>query len=229
MLYFDPIYFLFIAPAVALSIIASLLLKLWTNKYSEVPNIRGVTGFDTVQKVVQKYNLEIKLEQTRTTLGDSYNPREKLLSLSPEVAQRPTIAAVAITAHELGHAIQDQRRGILLRIRTLIVPIVNIGTTLGYFLILIGLIIAFTQMAWFGVILFSFSTLFSFLTLPIEIDASTKALNIIREFGLLNESEISGAKKVLVAASLTYIAAAVSSLLNLSYFVFRIRGASKRH
>lgn len=224
MIYFDPLYLILMLPALLISLIAQILLSLWSKKYLAVPNTTNLTGYDTAHIVAQRYNLSISLGQTPKDLDDHYDPSKNELVLSGAVAQKPTIGAVAITAHELGHAMQDQSNNILLKLRTIIVPMVNIGTNLGYILIVIGLLIAVSQLAWIGVAFFSASVLFSFLTLPIEIDASSRAIKVIKEQGLLGRTEIGNAKKVLAAASLTYTAAAVSSLANLVYFALRVRG-----
>ena len=228
MFYVDPLYILFSLPALILSIVASLLLRYWNHKYINTPASTNLTGLEAVQKAAINYNLNVSLTQAKDYLGDHYNPADKTLALSREVAQRPTIASIAVATHELGHAQQHQTNNILLSLRSFIVPVVNIGTTFGYILIIFGIILSLTNLAWAGIVLFSFSTFFSLLTLPIEIDASRGAINMINELRLLNPMEIGGAKKVLIAASLTYVAAAVASLANLAYFVFQVRGFSNR-
>jgi Zn-dependent membrane protease YugP len=223
-MFFDPVYIIFLLPALLLSLFASILVKLWTNAGLSKPNSTNINGFDVVQKVVTKYNLNISLSRTPDTLSDHYDPSNNNLVLSREIETRPTIASVAIAAHELGHARQDHNKSLLLKTRSLVVPMVNIGTNLGYIFIVIGLLISLSSLAWVGILFFSFSVLFSLLTLPIEIDASNKALQMIRELELLDKSEITGAKKVLSAAALTYVAATINSILNLAYFVFRAKG-----
>ncbi|KKQ36262.1 MAG: hypothetical protein US52_C0003G0003 [candidate division WS6 bacterium GW2011_GWA2_37_6] len=228
MFYFDPQYLFFMLPALLVSLLASILLRIWTNEYLSRPNSTNLNGYDVMQKITTSSNLRIGFSISPGDLTDHYDPSKKLLVLSNSVAQRPTIGSVAIAAHELGHAKQHQDKSILLGLRGVIVPVVNIGTNLGYVLIIIGLVLSFSELAWLGVVFFSFSTLFSFLTLPIEIDASAKAIKMIRKNSLLSNSEIGGAKKVLIAASLTYIAGTISSLANLAYFVFRVRGINNR-
>lgn len=228
MFYIDPLYILFSLPAIILSVLASILLRYWNNKYINTPASTNLTGLEAVQKAAPSYNLNINLTRTEGYLSDHYNPSNDTLALSRDVAQKPSIASIAIATHELGHAQQDQTKNLLIGLRAFIVPVVNIGTTVGYGLIIMGIVLTLTNLAWIGVILFSFSTFFSLLTLPIEIDASRRALNMIREQHLLDNTEIGGAKKVLAAASLTYVAAAVASLANLAYFIFQVRGLSNR-
>lgn len=227
-MFFDSLYLLFALPAFLISIIASGLVKYWSSKYLDVPTLKQINGLDTVQKLSPTYNLNIRIEQVGGNLSDHYDPRDKTLRLSRDVALRPTITSVAIAAHELGHARQHSEKNILLALRSLIVPTVNLGTQLGYVLIVVGLLIASTNLAWVGIILFSLSTVFSLLTLPIELDASRKGLGMIKKERLLEPSEIPGAQKVLTAAALTYVAATISSLSNLLYFIFRVQGVGSK-
>ncbi len=192
------------------------------------PNSTNVTGFQTVQAITESYNMHLGYNEVPGYLSDHYDPTNQTLSLSPDVSRRPTIASVAIAAHELGHAQQHLTKNPLMLARSFIVPVVNLGSTLGYILIVLGIIIAFANLAWLGVLLFSFSTLFSLLTLPIEIDASRRGIGMIQSLKLLDSTEIPAAKKVLLGASLTYVAAVVASLGNLAYFIFQVRGLSDR-
>lgn len=228
MFYFDPLYIICAMPALLLGILASLLMKYWSSKYQSIPNSKNLTGYDAMQKIVTFYSIEIDLKQTSKHLGDHYNPRTKTLALSREVIGRPTIASIAIVAHELGHAKQHQDSNVLMSLRTLIVPAINIGTNLGLILIFIGFFLALTSLAWVGLIFFSGTVIFSLLTLPIEIDASSKGLRMIRKLELLDKSEIGGAKNVLTAAALTYVAAAIGSISTFIYFFLRVRGNSRK-
>lgn len=227
-MYFDPLYIIFSLPALFLSLIATILLKVWTNKYINTPNSRNVTGMDSVRAIATQYQLSLTVGRAEGYLNDHFDPRTKSIALSNEVANRPTIASVAITAHELGHALQDKQRNPLIVLRSLIVPAVNIGTNIGYFIIFLGFLISLSNVVWLGIALFSLSTFFSLLTLPIEIDASNKGLSMIRKLDLLDNSELGSAKKVLIAASLTYVAAAFSSISTLLYFIFRAERIGKR-
>jgi uncharacterized protein len=227
-MYFDPLYILFSIPALLVSLFATLLLKVWTSKYMDTPNSHNTTGLDTLRKIAVDYDLELSISQADGYLNDHFDPRTNVIALSQEVANRPTIASVAITAHELGHALQSKQKSPLILIRSFIVPTVSIGTNVGYILIVLGFIISLTNLVWVGIAMFSLSTFFSLLTLPIEIDASTKAIKMIKKEDLLDREELSGAKKVLLAASLTYVAATISSLSNLAYFIFRAKRIGSR-
>ena len=224
MLYFDPLYLIFILPSLFISLMASILLRIWTNEYLSKPNTTNLTGYDAVHKIATEYGFNISLAQSHEKLSDHYDPSNGNLTLSQEVAHRPTVGSIAIAAHEMGHVMQHQKGSMFMSIRRILVPITNIGTNIGYIFIVLGIILAFANLAWLGIILFSLSTLFSLLTLPIEIDASKKALEFINKQGLLSKFEIGGAKKVLIAASLTYVAGTISSLSNLIYFIFRVQG-----
>lgn len=226
--FFDIKYLIFSIPAIAVGVIASLLLKYWTGKYSRQENLTRLSGVDAVERIARKENLSVRLEVNSGNLTDHYDPRNQTISLSRDVAQLASIASVAIAAHEMGHAIQHQKGSVLMSFRNLIVPMVNIGTNIGYFLLIIGIIIGLSGLAWFGIILFSFATIFSLLTLPIELDASRRALNIIKSENLLLPSEIGGANKVLLAAALTYVAATLQSVGSLLYFVLRVQGMSRK-
>lgn len=228
MFYIDPFYILLSLPALLLGTIAQILVKYFYSKYSRIANVSNINGVEVVEKVVKEYGLNIRLNISLNNLEDHYNPINNELTLSENVARMPSIASVGIASHELGHAIQDKNKSILVSMRNYIVPIVNIGSTLGYILFLIGLFFQIFNLVIFGIILFSLSTIFTVITLPIEIDASVKAVNIIRKLGLLHEDEISGVKNVLIAASLTYVASVFQSLTNLLYYVFQALGVRRK-
>jgi Zn-dependent membrane protease YugP len=162
-------------------------------------------------------------------LTDNYNPRDKVLRLSQGVYNSNSVAALAIAAHELGHAMQDQDSYLPLRFRAALVPAVNIGSTLGWILILIGIFMNFAQLAWLGVGVFSLGALFALATLPVELNASARAKRLLADTGLImGEDEASGVNKVLNAAALTYVAALVTAVLQLLYFVSLVGGMGGR-
>ncbi len=227
-MYIDPLYIIIMLPTLFIAFIAQILLKYWTNKYFNIISSTQLTGRDALAKISTSYDLNISYDTTYQTLNDHYDPRTKSITLSQKVANTPTIASIAITAHELGHALQDKEKSLLFNFRQLIVPIVNIGSNLGYILIVIGFIISSFNLANIGLIFFSTSTIFAFLTLPIEIDASKKGLKMIKKLNLLNSYEISGAQKVLFGAALTYVAGLISSLSNLLYFFIQTQSLKKR-
>lgn len=225
--YFDITYLLFSLPAILIGVMAQLLLSYWNNQYRGVVNLNKLTGIDAVEKIAREKNLQIRVAVTPADLSDNYNPTNHTLTLSQSVAHEPSIASVGIAAHELGHAIQHRDANILFNLRTAIVPFVGLGTSIGYLLLIAGILIGLTQLAWIGIILFSGTTIFSLLTLPIELDASSRALNMIKETHLLFPEEIPGVRKVLFAAALTYVAATLQSLGALLYFIFRVQGIGR--
>jgi hypothetical protein len=225
---FDPTYLLFMVPPLILSGLASLLLRYWNSKYSKKQNSQGVSGAEAAQKLAQSGDFQVSLQKIGGKLSDNYNPFNKTVSLSEGVANEQSIAAVAIAAHEFGHVEQHQKGSLLMSFRNLLVPALNVSSNLGYFLIIIGLLLALTELAWVGILLFSGSVLFSLLTLPIEVDASVRAMRMIDENNLLTTTdEKTGAKRVLTGAALTYFAGLVASIANLAYFVLMVSGGSR--
>jgi len=228
MFYFDPLYIIFALPAFIVAIGSSILLRIIYAKYSNVTNEQGITGSIAAQKISSQYNLPVSYSQSYSALDDSFNPSSQTLILSQSVANLASIASVAIAAHEMGHAQQYFQNSFLISSRRILIPGVTVGNYLGYLLIIIGILINISGLAWAGIALFSFTTVFTLLTIPVEADASLRGLKMIKELNLLNFSEIGGAKLVLTAAALTYIAAAASSLSTLLYFILRVRGISTR-
>ena len=162
-------------------------------------------------------------------MTDNYDPRTKVLNLSQAVANTASVAALAIAAHELGHAMQDSEDYFPLRLRAALVPAVNIGSNLGWVLIMIGLFIGYTQIAWLGILVFSAGTVFSLATLPVEFDASARAKRMLADSGLIvGEEERSGVNNVLNAAALTYVAALITSVMQLLYYVSLVGGGRRR-
>ena len=226
--YFDINYLLFSLPAILVGVIATILLNYWTNKYDKIINTNQINGIDLTERTAKRYNLDIRLQVENAALSDHYNPLTNTLAPSHNSAYNSSITSVGITAHELGHAIQHREKSPLIMFRTAIVPIVSFGSGLGYILLVLGIIIGLVQLAWVGIILFSGTTVFSLVTLPVEIDASNRGLKLIREQQILYPQELSGVKKVLSAAALTYIAATLQSLGALLYFIFRVQGIGRR-
>lgn len=227
--YFDPIYFIFILPALLVGILAQILLSVWTKKYHKQKPISGLNGAQIVEKIANSRNFPIELALTTQKLGDNYNPTNHTLTLSRDIAQTSSITAVGIAAHELGHVEQHQLGSTLIRLRTLIVPALNIGTNIGYFLLIFGIVLGATNLAWIGIILFSGTVIFSVITLPIEIDASRRALHMLQTEQILLPQELPGVKRVLSAAALTYIASTIQSVGTLLYFLLRIQGGGRKN
>ena len=215
-----PYYFIFMIPALILSLGSQLYVNSAYSKWSKVRNYHNLTGTDTAEQLISRLGMnDIRLTSARGTLTDHYDPRNHTLALSQGVADQPSVAAMAIAAHELGHAQQERDGYGPLRLRSALVPMVNIGSTLGWFMILLGLILQVSGLAQLGVILFSAGAIFSLVTLPVELNASKRAKQMLAENGLVvNEEEKKGVASVLNAAALTYVAGLATSLLQLFYF-----------
>ena len=219
---FDPMYVLFIAPGLVLSIWASVRVKSVFKKYSQVRCMRGWTGAEAAQELLRGAGItDVRIVRSHGVLSDHYNPVTKTLALSEQVYNSSSIAAVGVATHEAGHAIQHARHYAPLWVRSALVPTANIGSSLGYFVMLMGLFVASTNMVLVGAVLFSAVLLFQLVTLPVEFNASSRAKALVVEHGIITMKERKGVDKVLNAAALTYVAAAVSTLLTLLYFLWR--------
>ena len=219
---FDPMYFLFIGPALLLSLWASFRTKSAFNKYSRVRTMRGLTGAQAAQILLDQAGIQdVKIVPTHGTLTDHYNPVTKTLALSEPVYGSSSVAAVGVACHEAGHAIQHARAYKPLWLRSALVPTAGIGSSIGYMVMLGGLLFSSTNMVLIGAMLFSAVLLFQVVTLPVEFDASARAKKLAFENGIVLEQERVGMSKVLNAAALTYVAAAISTLMTLLYFLVR--------
>ena len=227
--YFDPMYLVFALPALILAFFAQYKVRSTYAKYSRVRNMRGLSGLDAARWLLGSSGLShISVEGAPGRLSDHYDPRKKVLRLSREVAYSQSVAALGIVAHEVGHALQDQTNYAFLRLRTGLVPVVNLGSYLGFILFFIGILLQFSGLIWLGIIFFSGSVVFAFLTLPVEWDASRRALQMLRAGGLVDSRELKGAQAVLSAASLTYVAALAQALSSLLYYIFIALGMRRR-
>lgn len=222
MIGFDPMYFLFLAPALVLSLWASFRTKSAFNKYSKIRVATGMTGAQAAQRLLDSAGIhDVKIVPHQGMLTDHYNPITKTLALSEQVFGVPSISAVGVACHEAGHAIQHATKYAPLWLRSTLVPTANIGSTLGYLVMTFGLIMGSMKMFLVGVVLFSMVLLFQLVTLPVEFDASARAKKLAVAHGIVLEHEREGMNRVLNAAALTYVAAAISTLLTLIYFLFR--------
>jgi Zn-dependent membrane protease YugP len=230
MFFFDPTYLIFMLPAFILMMVVQGYVRSAYDKWSKVPARSRFTGAQAAERLIQRGSLYgVRVESIQGQLTDNYNPRDKVLRLSQGVYNSNSVAALAIAAHELGHAMQDQDSYLPLRFRAALVPAVNIGSTLGWILILIGIFMNFAQLAWLGVGVFSLGALFALATLPVELNASARAKRLLADTGLImGEDEASGVNKVLNAAALTYVAALVTAVLQLLYFVSLVGGMGGR-
>lgn len=214
-MYFDPTYVLVLLGAL-ISMFASFRVQTSFSKYSRMNNPRGLTAEQAAYRILQDAGIyDVHIERIRGNLTDHYSPSEKILRLSDSVYGSSSVAAIGVAAHECGHAIQHQVGYGPLTLRSFAVPIANIGSKLSWPLILLGLALGFTGLSQAGVILFTFVVFFQLITLPVEFNASHRALSILRNSNMLEDQELRGARKVLTAAALTYVAALFSSILQL--------------
>jgi uncharacterized protein len=227
-MFFDSTYLLLMAPALLLSLWASWRTRSAFNKYSKVRTLSGLTGAQAAQRLLDSAGIrDVEIVATRGTLSDHYNPITKKLALSEPVYGSASVAAVGVACHEAGHAIQHARNYAPLWVRSLLVPTANIGSSLGYIMMFVGLLLLYMGVAfgpavfWVGVVLFAAVLLFQVVTLPVEFDASSRAKALAFEHGIVVAQEREGMAKVLNAAALTYVAAAVSTLMTLVYFLLR--------
>jgi hypothetical protein len=220
MFLFDPNYLMYMLPALIITMIASFYVKASYNKWSKVPARSGLTGAQAAQRLINNGGLYgVQIQGIRGKMTDHYDPRTKVLGLSAGVGNGNSVASLAIAAHELGHAMQDAEDYFPLRLRSALVPAVNIGSNLGWILIMIGIFLQISQLAWLGVLAFAAGAVFAIATLPVEFDASSRAKRLLADSGIIaGEEEQRGVNAVLTAASLTYVAALVTAILQLFYF-----------
>jgi Zn-dependent membrane protease YugP len=232
-MFFDPMYFVFMIPGLLLTLWAQSRVRGAYNTFSKVRNAVNLTGAQVARRVLDANGLSnVPVEPTQGELSDHYDPRNRTLFLSQGVYGTPSIAAMGIAAHEAGHAIQHAKAYAPLQFRTAIVPAVNIGSNLGIFVVIAGIVLQQTTLAWVGVALFALATIFALITLPVEFDASRRAKEALTRLGLTDGGlqrgdETSGVAKVLNAAAWTYVAGFAASLLSLLYYVSLVSGMSR--
>ena len=223
------LYILFSLPALLLGFWAQMKVQGAFNKYSRVRTSNGMSGAEVARKILDTNNLQnVKIEQTRGTLSDHYDPRSKTLRLSSDVYSKNSIASAGIAAHEVGHAIQHLEGYGPLKLRSIMVPSVQLGSWIGPLAFFFGLMMANETLAWAGLGLFAATAIFAIITIPVEIDASKRAKSILSSQGFVYGSEISGINSVLDAAALTYVAGAVQVISTLLYYAFLLLGSSSR-
>jgi hypothetical protein len=229
MFFLDPTYLMYMIPAFILMALTSWYVKAAYNKWSRVASRSRLSGADATRRLISTSGLYgVKIQGTHGELTDHYDPRNKTVFLSNGVANSPSVAALAIAAHELGHAQQDAEDYFPMRLRGFMVPMVNIGSNLGWILILIGLFLNMTGLAWIGVLVFSGGALFALATLPVEFDASARAKRMLADSGIIqSDEEMRGVSNVLNAAALTYVAGLVTAILQLLYYVSLVSGRSR--
>ena len=220
--YFDYYYLILVVPALLLAIWAQVQVKTTYRKYSRVPNSRGMTGAYAAQAVLNFYGItDVRIERVSGNLTDHYDPRSKVIRLSDGVYNSSPVAAIGIACHEAGHAAQHAENYAPIKIRNAIIPVCNIGSTIGIPLALIGWIFSFSILIYVGLGLYAAVFIFQVATLPVEFNASRRAIKVIDETQLLRDDEIGGAKKVLAAAAMTYVASMMVSLANLLRLLLR--------
>lgn len=230
-MFYDPTYFLVLI-GVILSLVASARVKGTFNKYSQMRNNRGMTGAEAAEQVLHGAGIyDVRIERVAGNLTDHYDPRSKVLRLSDTVYGHTSVAAVGVAAHECGHAIQHAKGYGPLKFRNVLVPVANFGAKIAWPLILVGLLIN-SESSWFimqaGIIAFSLAVLFQVVTLPVEFNASNRAIRVLADRGMMFGEEIVAAKKVLNAAALTYVAGAASSILQLLRLII-LTGGRRRN
>lgn len=230
MFFFSPTYLMYMIPAFILMALTSWYVKSAYNKWSRVQAQSRLTGAQAAQQLISAGNLYgVQIQGTAGNLTDHYDPRNKTLFLSQGVASVASVASVAIAAHELGHAMQDAEGYFPLRIRSALVPVVNIGSNLGWILIMIGLVLRFTEIAWLGILIFAGGAVFALFTLPVEFNASARAKQLLVQTGIIQTGEEQrGVNAVLNAAALTYVAGLVTAILQLLYYVSLVGGGRRR-
>jgi Zn-dependent membrane protease YugP len=230
MLFYNVNYWMYMLPAFALVLIAQLYVSSTYRKWSQVGTRSRMTGAEAAQRLINTGRLyDVDIEAVSGKMTDHYDPRHKVLRLSQGVYQSASVAAVAIAAHELGHALQDSENYFPLKLRAALIPAVNIGSTLGWIFIIIGIFMQWTGLAWLGVIVFSGGALFSLATLPVELNASARAKQLLVQSGIIvGKEEQKGVNKVLNAAAFTYVAALLTSIMQLLYFTSLVGGMGGR-
>ena len=234
MFYIDWLYIVLVLPPMIFAMWASFKVNSTFKKYSVIPTVRGITGAEAARRILFENGVyDVKIEHVGGNLTDHYDPKGKVLRLSDATYSNTSAGAVGVAAHEAGHAIQHAKNYIPLKLRNAIVPVTNIGSRLAFPLILVGILLSavapyYAYIAYAGVACFGLVTLFQLLTLPTEFNASKRAIRCIRDAGVLEKSEIKGAKKVLTAAAMTYVAALAVSFAQLLRFFLMVALNTRR-
>lgn len=227
--YYDSIYWIILIPVLLLSLYAQIQVSSSFRRYSRERNRRGVTGAQAAYAVLKAHGVhDVAIRPCRGELTDHYDPRDNAIYLSEPVYNAATVAAVGVAAHEAGHAVQYAKGYAPIRLRSAIVPLTQLGSRFSFFLLLIGMLLYSQSLFFLGILLFSLTTVFQLVTLPVEFNASRRALETIAGEALLDGDELRGARKVLRAAALTYVAALLMSALQLLRYVLVFLGRSSR-
>lgn len=228
-MYFDPMYFVFAVPALLFGLWAQWKVKSAFGKYSNVANSTGYTGADIARRLLDSQGLRhVSVEAVPGELTDHYDPRAKVVRLSEATMYRNSVAAIGVVAHEVGHAIQDAENYAPMRTRAAILPVANIGSILGPYIFMLGIFINMFGLALLGLLLFGAAALFQAVTLPVEYNASNRAMRLLVDNGLVTSYDAGMARQVLDAAALTYVAALLQSLAQVLYYAMLLSGNRRR-
>lgn len=232
-MYYDLTFFCLIIPMMILGFIVQMMVKNQFNKYAQVRTMRNMTGAQVAREILDSNGLQdVAVQETSGFLSDHYDPRSRTLNLSPDVARVPSVSAAGVAAHEAGHALQHATGYFPLQIRSALVPAVQFGSWLGPIIIIGGLLLeGFMRMsglgmavAWFGVGVYALVAFFAVITLPVELDASSRAKKLLYEYNIVDRQELAGVNSVLSAAAWTYVVAAISAILQLARWIFILMG-----
>ena len=227
--YFYDYTYIVLVPALLVALFAQFKVNSTYAKYSKVRNSRGITGAEVARRILDANGLwNVKIIHIAGNLTDNYNPATNTVSLSDSTYSSTSVAAIGVAAHECGHAVQHATGYVPIKIRSAIIPITNIGSSVGVILILVGLIFSAPSLATFGVVLYSAVAVFQAVTLPVEFNASARALKTLKQDFILEEDELPLARKVLSAAALTYVAALLSSIATIFRYLLLINNRRNR-
>ena len=230
MLFFNPLYWLFISPALLLMFYAQWRVRTAYARWSEVSNTQGLNGAQITRQLLSANSLlGVNVKPMPGKMTDNYDPRNKMLNLSEESLRGDSVASMAIVAHEIGHAVQDDVRYPLMALRSGLVPVVNIGSRFGFIVLILGFVLSFTPFQLLGLLMLASAFVFTLVTLPVELDASRRAMQMLTNSGLIvSDNDRQGTRAVLNAAALTYVAAMLTALLQVLYYAYLIFGRRRR-
>lgn len=225
-------YLIFMLPALLLGLWAQAKVSGTFNKYNKISNSRNMTGAQAARMVLDQNGLTyVRIEHVNGKLTDHYDPRDNVIRLSSSVYDSTSIGAIGVACHEAGHAVQHAEEYAPIQLRNAILPVCNIGSSVGPIMILIGCLFAGSMLGrnliFFGILLFSLVAVFQLVTLPVEFDASSRALAVIGNSGMFADADYKGAKKVLTAAAMTYVAALITTIMQILYYVTRFLGSRR--
>ena len=227
--YMDYWYLVLVLPTIIIAIIAQNKVTTTFRKYSKKKSTMGFTAAEVTRRILDSNGLyNVAIERVSGNLTDHYDPRTNVIRLSDSVYDSNSVAAIGVAAHEAGHAVQHAEKYLPIKIRNSIVPIANFGSSFAPILIILGIIFSFEPIVWIGIILYSAIAIFQLVTLPVEFNASSRALNTLGAMAILSDEELEGSKKVLSAAAMTYVAALITTLANLLRFILLTRGRNRR-